>query len=848
MEVRDQKRTDSQLACPSPSKSDVPDGRLRRFSLVFAQLILILVVVYFWEIEERRQFFALMCTAVGGFLVHAWLPLRLRLAFFAFLSMGTIVFVLGLVNGAWALAIGAGLIAISYLRIRFTFRVALLAIISVGLVYLRRQEPSLGFWPILGSMFMFRLIVYLYDIRNANERPPLFHTLSYFFLLPNACFPLFPVVDYRTFRESYYSKDEWSIYQQGVTWIVRGIIHLLLYRYIKFYLIPAPYELTDLPHVALFMATNYALYLRVSGEFHLITGILHLFGFNLPRSHFLYFLASSVSDIWRRINIYWKDFMMKVFFFPTFFFLRNRGVRAGIASVVAVLVVFVCTWLLHSWQMFWLRGEFPLSSSEAALWLIAGTLVALNSWFEYRKATRPVKQKERSWLFKATTRSLQTILTFATVSLFWACWTRPGFEEILWELLRITPTGLYDVWLAIATVSTLVCIGVAAQLFRRAYPADRFGLDAMTLSQSTQFNGILLAALVMVALPGFGRVFDARIAEAMAEFRSDSLTPLEVANGMHGYYEELNDAVTQAGPFLSSLQLDKQEGLPATEYTRLVRRADPLLDTELIPGVRGELSGSPISINRFGMRDRQTITLRKPAQTTRIVMVGSSVVMGYGVNDDESFGLLLEAKLNSGRALSAKRYEILNFGIGKGCALRRLVQIDRKVYAFEPDAIYYFAHQDELLGPIEQLVRLLEKNFKLPYPALQDIVERARINSEMPPGVIQVRLSPYKQEILLAIYRAIVNNCRRRGILPVWIYLPIPGVSDAPEDSDQILKCARQSGFVVLDLTDWSQGHSLTDVKRTREDHHPDGRGHRLIADVLYDALQQHSEALPDMR
>ena len=841
-------RADSQVACPSPRGSDVPDGRLRPFSLVFAQLILILAVVYFWEIEERRQFFALMCIAVSGFLVHGWLPIRLRSVFFAFLSMGTIVFVLGLVNGAWTLAIGAGLIGISYLPIRFAFRVALLAFVAVGLAYLRRQEPSLGFWPILGSMFMFRLIVYLYDIRNARERPPLFQTLSYFFLLPNACFPLFPVVDYRTFQESYYCKDEWSIYQQGVNWIVRGIIHLLLYRYIKFYLIPAPYELTDLPHVALFMATNYALYLRVSGEFHLITGILHLFGFNLPRTHFLYFFANSFSDIWRRINIYWKDFMMKVVFFPTFFFLRNYGARAGTASVVAVLFVFVCTWLLHSWQMFWLRGEFPLSKSEAALWLIAGTLVAVNSWFEFRTAKRRVKQKEGSWLFHAATRSLQTIGMFATVSLFWACWTRPGFEKILWELLRITPTGMVDVWLAIATVSTLVCLGVTAQLFLRAYPADRFGLDAMTLSQSTQFNGILLAALVMVALPGFGRMFDARIAEAMAEFRSDSLTPLEVANEMHGYYEELNDAVTQAGPFLSSLQLDKQEGLPATEYTRLVRRADPLLDTELIPGVRGVLTGSPISINRFGMRDRETITLHKPVQTTRIALVGSSVVMGYGVNDDESFGLLLEAKLNAGQVQSAKRYEILNFGIGKGGALSRLVRIDRKVFAFEPDAIYYFAHQDEMLGPIEHFVSLLEQNYKLPYPALQDIVEQAGINSEMPPGVIKVRLSPYRQEILLAIYRAVVNNCRRRGILPVWIYIPIPGVSDAPEDSDQILNCARRSEFVVLDLTDWSKGHSLTEVKRTKEDHHPDGRGHRLIADVLYEVLQQHSEAFPDMR
>ena len=102
-------------------------------------------------------------------------------------------------------------------------------------------------------------------------------------------------------------------------WIVRGLSHLLAYRVVKYYLLPAPHELGDLPHLALFLAANYALYLHVSGYFHIITGVFHLFGFELPRTHHNYFLASSFTDIWRRINIYWKDFMTKVFFLPAFF-------------------------------------------------------------------------------------------------------------------------------------------------------------------------------------------------------------------------------------------------------------------------------------------------------------------------------------------------------------------------------------------------------------------------------------------------------------------------------------------------------------------------------------------------
>ena len=87
---------------------------------------------------------------------------------------------------------------------------------------------SRAIWPILGSMFMFRLIVYLYDLRHDTAPFSLSRSLAYFFLLPNVCFPLFPVVDFKTFRRTYFDADAARIYQTGVDWMVRGVIHLIL--------------------------------------------------------------------------------------------------------------------------------------------------------------------------------------------------------------------------------------------------------------------------------------------------------------------------------------------------------------------------------------------------------------------------------------------------------------------------------------------------------------------------------------------------------------------------------------------------------------------------------------------
>ncbi len=118
--------------------------------------------------------------------------------------------------------------------------------------------------------------------------------------------------------------------------MVRGVIHLLLYRVVYYYLTLAPSEVHGPGDLAQYMVANFLLYLRVSGLFHLIVGMLHLFGFRLPETHHQYFLASSFTDFWRRINIYWKDFMLKVFYYPAYFRLKPLGNTAALVARDAV--------------------------------------------------------------------------------------------------------------------------------------------------------------------------------------------------------------------------------------------------------------------------------------------------------------------------------------------------------------------------------------------------------------------------------------------------------------------------------------------------------------------------------
>ena len=235
----------------------------------------------------------------------------------------------------------------------------------------------------------------------------------------------------------------------------------------------------------------------------------------------------------------------------------------------------------------------------------------------------------------------------------------------------------------------------------------------------------------------------------------------------------------RAGAWLAALE-GRPEPPRHLVYTDLSRPADDLLERELIPDWHGEVEGCELTINHLGMRDRPDRTRAKPPGTRRIAVVGSSVVMGYGVRDGETFTRLLEDRLNAGRAPGTPRYEVLNFGTGMSYAIHRHVLIDRKVFAFAPDAIYYVAHQDEFLGPAPHLAKLVANGNELPYPCLREVVRKAGITPATSWGEAQARLQPYGREVVLGVYQSLVAECRRRGCCRCGSTSPCPAWRNRP--------------------------------------------------------------------
>ena len=207
-------------------------GRVFEFLLLSGQLMGLLAVFVLYRIESPL-FLDLVVLCSAGFAINFWLPAHWRYRFFvAFSVFGYGVLLGPLVAG---LVIGSGLIFFAIVRSPLPWWTRLVGVGLVGAACTVGRTTGVPgipgvFWPILGSLFMFRLIVYLYDVRYAKEPPRLLDFLGYFLLLPNCYFLLFPVVDHATFLVSRDRRPLAEVAQTGIRWIGRGTVQLEIGR------------------------------------------------------------------------------------------------------------------------------------------------------------------------------------------------------------------------------------------------------------------------------------------------------------------------------------------------------------------------------------------------------------------------------------------------------------------------------------------------------------------------------------------------------------------------------------------------------------------------------------------
>jgi hypothetical protein len=688
---------------------------------------------------------------------------------------------------------------------------------------------------------MFRLIIYMHDRRHEKTPASWAQALSYFFLLPNLVFPLFPVVDYQTFRRTYYDKDRYDIYQTGVAWILRGVVQLIVYRIVNYYLVIAPQDVANAGDLVQFLVPNLLLLVRVTGQFHLVIGILHLFGFNLPLTNDRYFLSSSFTDLWRRANIYWKDFMVKVFYYPAYFRLRKWGTMARL--VAATMFAFFMTWFLHAYQWFWLRGTALLSWPDVLFWTIFALLVLGNTIYETKYGRKRSLGKKKVSIGQTLLTAMRAVGVFSTLAVLWSLWTSASVPEFLslWSTVGEPLPSVFSLWPVVA----IVLIAIVGTFWKER---DEARAPAPVGDNAAFFRGagVTGASILFIFLIGNPFVYDAvggKVQEFMADVTSVRLSDREEDMLLRGYYENLT-GVNQFNSELWDLYTKRPADWPLIQETEAAQLTDEFASLKLNPSTSIVFHGGQFSVNSWGMRD-QEYDLNPAPGTYRIAVVGPSFVMGSGVSDNETFEALLETRLNDeNRGGPYDHYDVLNFGVAGYSLTQELAAFEERVLTFAPDTIFVVAHEREEEIAVRNLAARFAKGLPTPYPYLDNLASEAGIEAGMTQVEAERRLNPYGSEIVSWAYQRFVEIARAHDIVPVWVFMPTLEGTFVEGENAALTAQAADAGFVLLDLSTVYADRNLEELIVAPWDKHPNASAHRLLAQLLYKRMSEQQMAL----
>ncbi|HPF22752.1 MAG TPA: SGNH/GDSL hydrolase family protein [Hyphomonas sp.] len=809
-----------------------------------------------YEIESTAFYKFIAPLTLCGFIVNHYLPASMRRPFFLGLGLVAIIGIFGVASiPAAAGLVGASLVLIGvchlpvsiWIRLGILFAcTALLAAFRLGWHYTGWIAAVL---PILAAMFMFRLSIYLYDISNGKGPKDWSGRLAYFFLFPNFVFPFFPAVDFSAFGRSYYNDEPTRIYRHGATYILRGFVHLLLYRLIHLDFVMLMTDVSTPLDFLQYIVSNFGLYLRVSGLFHLIVGLIVLFGYNLPETHSRFYFSNSFIDFWRRINIYWKDYMQKMVFNPSYMVFKKWGVPHMTGVMLAIATVFFATWALHAYQWFWLTGTVLFSAPDVLFWVILGALLIGQTWLEARPKTGKVSP--HAFVPPKVALVIRTVSTFIFICLLWSFWTSPtaagwvdmiaqsGLAPAFDDLGAATASQWAVTLLFMAGVLLLAAItmGIDFGLFKPAPRAKRTLAKKKDFYGAVALCGAIAVGLIALQAPQVNR--PAHLTKLASDIGARHLNEADQAMLERGYYEGLISSQRFNGELWEFFMTNpgKDRGL-AKDYPG-VHFIDSYMEREFVPGADYTAADITTRINEWGMDD-EPYTLAKPANTYRIAVLGASRTRGWGVTRDERFTTLIRNDLYKDAKDTGERFEVMNFASDGEVAAQRLMQYEQSVERFHPHLVIFVAGVRDT--NFDHHARMVRRGTPMPYPFLDEINAKAGINASMTETEIIRRLEPYKLEYAGKVYELLAEKLRQDGVPGLWIY--VPAVSDdSREGGDHIVKleaAAKAAGFHTLNLSSIFEEQADRDSFRiSRWDSHPNGKGHRLLADAIMKYLEQ---------
>src|SRR5580704_4435694 len=167
--------------------------------------------------------------------------------------------------------------------------------------------------------------------------------------------------------------------------------------------------------------------------------------------------------------------------------------------------------------------------------------------------------------------------------------------------------------------------------------------------------------------------------------------------------------------FAHSLDFSMEMWKYAVKLKRPV--ANPDLSFAHAPNRSALLKGVPVSINSEGLRDRE-FSLEKPPGVYRVMMLGDSTTLGWGVRQEDTAAKLLERKLNEGLPAGFNHVEVINTGVGNYDTVQEVTYYETIGWKYHPDLVVlvFFINDPEPV-PIEKKGFLVDRSYLIAFLA-----------------------------------------------------------------------------------------------------------------------------------
>ena len=275
-------------------------------------------------------------------------------------------------------------------------------------------------------------------------------------------------------------------------------------------------------------------------------------------------------------------------------------------------------------------------------------------------------------------------------------------------------------------------------------------------------------------------------------------------------------------------------------YAKLLkhRSENPLLGHEHVPNSRAVLQSVEIRINEHGLRGAPV----PPPQALqrRILFLGSSVTLGWGVSEEHS----LTARLEKMFAAEGQQVEVLNAGIGNYNAPRYVERFLTRLAEIKPTdiVVHYFLRDAEVLdaGGGNALLRSSQLAVTA-WVATSRYFGKTRERSleEHYRAIYQPQAKGFldmREALTRLADHARSNNIR--------LYLAMtPDVHDLVQYRfnfvhEQMHDLAKEFNYVYVDQLPGMRNLTPKEIWSMRGDPHPNSVGHQRMAEAIYLALK----------